>query len=274
MLKNTNNDDFFEDDSYRDNYEGLSGDDLFGDGGSVLDNDTTSFNQQGFNQQQFNQQGFNQQGFNQQGFEQQQYQQQQYQQQYQQGMQQQYQQQYQQTQQAPQEQGVVKNIANKILENGGIKLTSTHAGIALIILAVIVVLIIFGIHGLMSRPKTQRTQSQTQTTVTQKATSSKSNTSSVETLNLIVVGDDVPVDYTSMKLSSTGLVTNKQTFVVDNQLVYCLDISMTVGSGTRTIHHFCNRTIFTAIDTGTVVNITYQQVDENNIAVYDISTTN
>ena len=76
MLKNTNNDDFFEDDSYRDNYEDLSGDDLFGDGGSVLDNDTTSFNQQGFNQPQ-QQMGFPPQGpnFYQQGFYQPQYQQ-------------------------------------------------------------------------------------------------------------------------------------------------------------------------------------------------------
>ena len=291
MLNRNDTDDFdFEDTSYQDNYENApSGDDtgfasaeglfegntsnIFGDSSNLFDADIP--NNQGM------QTGFAQgQGNFQQAQMNPNYQQAQWQGNPQMQQQQMWQQNQQMQQQQNQQQGNVmldnfRRQAGRVVENGGVKLKSKHLGIAVIILGIIVLLIIGGLHSLANRPKKVKQQSSSQPVPVQETQNtnkvSKGSTSSVDTLNLIVVDDKVPIDYTSAMLETTGLVTDKQTFVVDNQVIYCLNISMTVGNETKLVRHFCNRSVFKNVTTGTVVQVNYQQVDEHNIAISDIS---
>lgn len=272
MLSNNGDDFGFDDMSYQDNYENATVDsnmfesaedlfegsttDLFGQSEQTSSDDMFAQPQMDMQNQMY-QQPMNNQG---------------------------YQQQAQQMSQGSAMMNNLRKQAGNIVENGGVNLNKKQSGLILLGAGFIILLICFGIHSLVTRPKAseQPTVQQQQVTepiqaptqqqqpVTQPIAQTKS-VSDVNTLNLIVVGDDVPIDYTSAEITATGLVTGKTTYVIDNQVIYCLDISMTVGSDTRRIRHFCNRKLFTGLEQGTVVEVHYQQVDDNNIAVFDIT---
>ncbi len=288
MLKqDTDNFDF--DDSYQDNYEnagveGVDGtpfdaannlfdgntDNLFGDANNDL------FGEQPINNPQIPN-GMYQQPQAQQNWQQQPNMQQQAWQQNQQRM-------YQQGQQGQMPQGnvMLDNIrkqAGKVVEDGGVHLTNKHIAFLVFGLGLIALILVMSLHSCATSPKKQSVAQPVQNTQASQSnskfnanTSKKSNSNTVDTLNLIIVDDKVPIDYTSAFIEATGLVTSKQTYVIDNQVVYCLDISMTVGSETKQVRHFCNRKVYDAITNGTVVNVKFQQVDEHNVAVYDVTT--
>ena len=276
MLKNDTDNFEFEDNSYEDNYgnnsfesaEGLfEGNelDIFGDGNNTLfDNPNNQFGGQPINNQGMYQQSNMQQGTQ----PNQQYQQQGYQQQ---GHQ----------QQGYQQQGNVmidnfRRQVGKVVENGDVHLKNSHIAIIVFALGILGLLILTGLHSCATRPKkqpntqlTQQVTKQTNSNYAVNKSSGQENT--VDTLNLIIVDDKVPIDYTSTFIETTGLVTATQKYVIDNQVIYCLTISITVGNDTKQIRHFCNRNTFETITTGTIVNVKYQQVDEHNISVYEIT---
>ena len=297
MLKNDTDNFEFEDNSYEDNYgnnsfesaEGLfEGNelDIFGDGNNTLfDKPNNQFGEQPINNQGMYQQSNMKQGAQ----PNQQYQQQGYQQQGQQNYQQGYQQQGHQ-QQGYQQQGYQQNYqqqgnvmidnfrrqVGKVVENGDVHLKNSHIAIIVFALGILGLLILTGLHSCATRPKkqpntqlTQQVTKQTNSNYAVNKSSGQENT--VDTLNLIIVDDKVPIDYTSTFIETTGLVTATQKYVIDNQVIYCLTISITVGNDTKQIRHFCNRNTFEAITTGTIVNVKYQQVDEHNISVYEIT---
>ena len=274
MLKNDTDNFEFEDNSYEDNYgnnsfesaEGLfEGNelDIFGDGNNTLfDNPNNQFGGQPINNQGMYQQSNMQQGTQ----PNQQYQQQGYQQQ---------------GQQNYQQQGNVmidnfRRQVGKVVENGDVHLKNSHIAIIVFALGILGLLILTGLHSCATRPKkqpntqlTQQVTKQTNSNYAVNKSSGQENT--VDTLNLIIVDDKVPIDYTSTFIETTGLVTATQKYVIDNQVIYCLTISITVGNDTKQIRHFCNRNTFETITTGTIVNVKYQQVDEHNISVYEIT---
>ena len=157
----------------------------------------------------------------------------------------------------------------KLLDSG-FQLNHTTMGILIGIVGLIVVLIVGGLFNLGNKPKTQKVVKQVPKTVTTTVTNTNTEQGNKDIVKMTIVGDEVSIDYSVAILESTGLITAKNKYLLNGQLVYSLSISITVGNEQKQLEHFCNYNLFKSITTGEVVNVKYQQLTDSVLTVCDI----
>ena len=112
---------------------------------------------------------------------------------------------------------------------------------------------------------------------TQEQTSQPADTSTPLTqtndgaVTLMSIDANTPIDYSVPLLEASGIVSAKRRFLQGSQLVYCLDITIAVGSTQQTVCYYCNYASFNAVKEKEVVLVKYQQVSDSFISISEIT---
>lgn len=170
-----------------------------------------------------------------------------------------------------QQQEEKENIFAKLLDSGfKFNLGNKSFSIIIFIVGLIVIAIIGSI---ITRPVKPKQQTVTKTVVQQQVTTQKQNTkpTNIDTKSLTIVENNISIDYSATILETSGLVTTKNKYLLNGQLVYSLGISIPVGNEQKEIEHFCNYSTYKSINTGDVLGIKYQQVSESVISITDVT---
>lgn len=92
--------------------------------------------------------------------------------------------------------------------------------------------------------------------------------------------DDVVLDkiIAEQKLSyagadqvTTGVVKDKFCYLSGSQIVYCLDIDITMGTSGQVVQYFCTYNTYADVSVGTKLSVTYKQTTDNTFALMSVS---
>lgn len=89
-------------------------------------------------------------------------------------------------------------------------------------------------------------------------------------ISLMPLDDSVHIDYSGVVYESTGLVTGKLKYLQNNQVVYCIEVSIQAGATTQKIAYYCSYSTWSAVRDGDIVSVKYQQVSNNCFSVNEI----
>lgn len=89
-------------------------------------------------------------------------------------------------------------------------------------------------------------------------------------VSLMPLDDSVHIDYSGVIYESTGLVTGKLKYLQNNQVVYCIEVSIQAGATTQKIAYYCSYSTWSAVRDGDIVSVKYQQVSNNCFSVNEI----
>lgn len=90
-------------------------------------------------------------------------------------------------------------------------------------------------------------------------------------VSLLNIDANTPIDYSVPVLEASGLVSAKKRYLQGSQVIYCLEVTIAVGSTQQTVNYYCNYASFNAVKEGDVVLIKYQQVSNSFISISEIT---
>lgn len=86
-------------------------------------------------------------------------------------------------------------------------------------------------------------------------------------VSLITVPKDTTIDYSGKIYEATGMVTDKQKYLCDNQVVYLIKVDIQMGTNSMSANYFCGYNVFNSVSVGDVVTVNYQQVSDTCFSV-------
>jgi len=113
----------------------------------------------------------------------------------------------------------------------------------------------------------QTTQQSSQPT----QSSSQGSSAKTDSVALIRIPDSTAMNYSGDVLQATGTVTGKTKYLIDSQVVYCINLNISVGSASQSLYFFCNYATFSSVANGDLVAVSYQQVQDNFISVISVT---
>lgn len=149
-----------------------------------------------------------------------------------------------------------------IQTNLGYKSVAIIIAVAFVVLA----LILAFVNGIRVKKKNVAQSTQTASTTTQ---SSQTNTTTGTTL--IAIPPSTDLDYTGNVYESSGTVTEKQKYLINNQVVYDLVIAINAGATTQRVDFYCTYSAFDSCNVGDLIQVKYQVVEEGYISVNEIN---
>lgn len=179
-----------------------------------------------------------------------------------------------------------ENISEEnIPEENNVNFGYKTVGIIVALVLVILALIILGLSNIKLvkrndssvKQEVQTTQETTESTVTSSSQSSESKSISTEdvqankTTGLINIPSDTHMDYSGKVTKSQGVVSSLSKYLQDGQVIYCIDLDITIGSNKNTVHYYCGYNVFKQVKVGDVVSVEYQQVSDTCFSVCTIS---
>lgn len=160
-------------------------------------------------------------------------------------------------------------------------------GIVVALGLVILALIVLGLSNIKLVKKTnENNQAQVQqeqqasntgsNTTVPTSTESASNTESTNqqsssTTSLINIPSNTYMDYSNKAIQAQGVVTSLSKYLQDGQVIYCINLDITMGTATNTVHYYCGYNVFKQVEVGDILNVEYQQVSETCYSVCTIS---
>lgn len=152
----------------------------------------------------------------------------------------------------------------------GYKSVGVVVALALVVLA----LLILGSSNIKISKKTS-TNTNINTTTTQSTDLPQQETPSAEVTTsdngMIEIPDGTEVDYSGSIISSQGVVSDKRLFLQSNQVIYRLDIDISVGATSTTVYYYCGYNTFNKVNTGDILTVDYQQVSKKCFSVCSIN---
>lgn len=162
--------------------------------------------------------------------------------------------------------------------------------IAIIVAVVIlgIALLLMGIDKIHLSKKPADTNTNTTTSTVQQqqqdnaSTQQSSNTQSDNTsedsqsnnaLNsatLVEIPDSASMTYSNDTLKANGKVTDKKKYVQGKQIVYCVEITIAVGSSSETVNYYCTSATFNQVGMGDILIVNYVQVDDSYISITNV----
>lgn len=156
----------------------------------------------------------------------------------------------------------------------GYKGTGLVVGGAFILLALI--LMVMGKAKINKKP--QQTTSQTQQQVTEAPANTAQSSEQAQpaqandgSVMLQSVAENITLDYSGDVLSANGKISNKLRFTQGNQVIYCLEVTIAVGTSSETVRYYCNFATYNAVSKGDLVVVKYQQIQDSYISVNEIT---
>ena len=170
-----------------------------------------------------------------------------------------------------QAQGQQQPIQRKKL---GYKGTGLVVGGAFILLALI--LMVMSKAKINKKPQNTTQQTQQQVTEAQSNTTQNSETAQPAqtkdgSVLLQSVAENITLDYSGDVLSANGKISNKTRFTQGNQVIYCLEVTIAVGTSSEIVRYYCNFATYNAVSKGDLVVVKYQQIQGSYISVNEIT---
>lgn len=82
---------------------------------------------------------------------------------------------------------------------------------------------------------------------------------------------DTQIDYSGSLYETTGTVHNKIKYLEDSQVVYCIQVSAKIGDSSKLINYYCGYNVFSGVQEGDTVTVSYQVVSDTCYSVNTIS---
>lgn len=113
----------------------------------------------------------------------------------------------------------------------------------------------------------QETQVQQQETQVQEPQQSQAHNDS----QFVSIPDSTSLDYSSSITQSQGVVSSLSRYLQDGQVIYCINLDISIGTSTTSVHYYCGYNVYKQISVGDILNVEYQQVSDNCFSVCTIS---
>ena len=98
---------------------------------------------------------------------------------------------------------------------------------------------------------------------------SQSN-NALNSATLVEIPDSASMIYSNDTLKANGKVTDKKKYVQGKQIVYCVEITIAVGSSSETVNYYCTSATFNQIGKGDILIVNYVQVDDSYISITNV----
>lgn len=113
--------------------------------------------------------------------------------------------------------------------------------------------------------------SNTQSSNTQsEALDDNQNTGALNSATLVEIPDSASMTYSNDTLKTNGKVTDKKKYVQGKQIVYCVEITIAVGSSSETVNYYCTSATFNQVGMGDILIVNYVQVDDSYISITNV----
>jgi len=113
----------------------------------------------------------------------------------------------------------------------------------------------------------QETQVQQQETQVQEPQQSQAHNDS----QFVSIPDSTSLDYSSSITQSQGVVSSLSRYLQDGQVIYCINLDISIGTSTTSVHYYCGYNVYKQISVGDILNVEYQQVSDSCFSVCTIS---
>lgn len=88
---------------------------------------------------------------------------------------------------------------------------------------------------------------------------------------LVSIPDSTSLDYSSNVTQAQGVVSSLSRYLQDGQVIYCVNLDISIGTSTTPVHYYCGYNVYKQISVGEILNVEYQQVSDNCFSVCTIS---
>lgn len=109
----------------------------------------------------------------------------------------------------------------------------------------------------------------TQCDTTQGDTSGGSQ-GTLNSATLVEIPSSASMTYSNDTLKANGKVTDKKKYVQGKQIVYCVEITIAVGSSSETVNYYCTSATFNQVGKGDILIVNYVQVDDSYISITNV----
>lgn len=96
------------------------------------------------------------------------------------------------------------------------------------------------------------------------------NTGALNSATLVEIPSSASMAYSNDTLKANGKVTDKKKYVQGKQVVYCVEITIAVGSSSETVNYYCTSATFNQIGKGDILIVNYVQVDDSYISITNV----
>lgn len=103
-----------------------------------------------------------------------------------------------------------------------------------------------------------------------KALDDSQNTGALNSATLVEIPDSTSMTYSNDTLKANGKVTDKKKYVQGKQIVYCVEITIAVGSSSETVNYYCTSATFNQVGMGDILIVNYVQVDDSYISITNV----
>lgn len=115
----------------------------------------------------------------------------------------------------------------------------------------------------------QQEQQPVNTTAQQNSTGNTQTGTHDKVLKLITA--EGKLDYSSIEQTTTGEVKGKKSYLLNNQIVYCIEIAVAMGTDTKAVDYFCMHDTYAKVSEGSRLTVKYQQTTTNTFSVSSVS---
>lgn len=98
---------------------------------------------------------------------------------------------------------------------------------------------------------------------------SQSN-NALNSATLVEIPDSASMTYSNDTLKANGKVTDKKKYVQGKQIVYCVEITIAVGSSSEIVNYYCTSATFNQVGMGDILIVNYVQVDDSYISITNV----
>lgn len=116
----------------------------------------------------------------------------------------------------------------------------------------------------------QPTQSNTSSSNSSSNTGGSSTESNLNSATLVEIPSSTSMTYSNDTLKANGKVTDKKKYVQGKQIVYCVEITIAVGSSSETVNYYCTSATFNQIGKGDILIVNYVQVEDSYISITNV----
>lgn len=116
----------------------------------------------------------------------------------------------------------------------------------------------------------QQEQQPTQNSNTTNHTRGSSSESNLNSATLVEIPNSTSMTYSNNTLKANGKVTDKKKYVQGKQIVYCVEITIAVGSSSEIVNYYCTSATFNQIGKGDILIVNYVQVEDSYISIINV----
>ena len=97
------------------------------------------------------------------------------------------------------------------------------------------------------------------------------NNRGVSDNGMVTIPGSTSLDYSSNVTQAQGVVSSLTRYLQDGQVIYCVNLDISVGATTTPVHYYCGYNVYSQVSVGDILNVEYQQVSDNCFSVCTIS---